>query len=230
MKKILIRLIKFFKNYDHYELKEDISSRDLFFIFYYKIPDVIRNIIISIKLMSFKFRLIGKRVKIRHFSNIEIGKGVRIEDYVEIDGLSKDGVIIGDGVNIDRYTVIKCTSVYSNLGMGLKIGNNTGIGAGSFIGCQGGVEIGKDVIIGPGLKVFSENHTYKNKECLIREQEEVRGAVTIKNNVWIGSGVSILSNVVIGEGVVIAAGSVVNKSVPNGVIVGGVPAKIIKHI
>lgn len=53
------------------------------------------------------------------------------------------------------------------------------------------------------------------------------GKIVIKDNVFIGHGAIILPNVTIGNNVVVAAGAVVNKDVPDGVIVGGVPAKVI---
>lgn len=53
------------------------------------------------------------------------------------------------------------------------------------------------------------------------------GTVEVKDNVFIGSNTTVLTNVTIGSNVVIAAGSLVNKDVPDGKIVGGVPAKVI---
>ena len=47
---------------------------------------------------------------------------------------------------------------------------------------------------------------------------------------FIGSNTTILSNVTVGSNVVIAAGSLVNKDVPDGKIVGGVPAKVIGDV
>lgn len=47
------------------------------------------------------------------------------------------------------------------------------------------------------------------------------------DNVFIGLGSIILSDVKIGPNAIIAAGSVVTKDVPEGSIVGGVPAKVI---
>ncbi|KAK9667489.1 hypothetical protein K7432_017798, partial [Basidiobolus ranarum] len=52
----------------------------------------------------------------------------------------------------------------------------------------------------------------------------------IGNDVWVGGGAIICPGVTIGDGVTIAAGSVVTKDVPPHVLVGGVPAKIIKEI
>jgi len=54
--------------------------------------------------------------------------------------------------------------------------------------------------------------------------------VSIGNDVWIGGGAIICPGVSIGNGVVIGAGAVVTKSVPDNVVIGGNPAKIIKDI
>ncbi|HOY71194.1 MAG TPA: hypothetical protein PL131_10745 [Methylotenera sp.] len=53
------------------------------------------------------------------------------------------------------------------------------------------------------------------------------GKIVIKNNVFVGHGAIVLPDVTIGNNVVVAAGAVVNKDVPDGVIVGGIPAKVI---
>jgi virginiamycin A acetyltransferase len=55
------------------------------------------------------------------------------------------------------------------------------------------------------------------------------GNVTIGNDVWIGHSVKIMSGVTIGDGAVIAANSVVTKDIPDYGIVGGAPAKVIRH-
>lgn len=54
-------------------------------------------------------------------------------------------------------------------------------------------------------------------------------AVRIGNNVWIGEGSVIQMGVCVGEGSIVTANSVVVKSIPSGVMVGGVPAKVLKR-
>lgn len=53
------------------------------------------------------------------------------------------------------------------------------------------------------------------------------GCIEIMDNVFIGSGTRIMPGVKIGPNVIVAASSVVTKDVPEGVIVGGHPAKVI---
>jgi len=56
------------------------------------------------------------------------------------------------------------------------------------------------------------------------------GKVDIKDNVFIGHGAIVLPDVTIGPNAIIAAGAVVSKNVPEGAIVGGVPAKVIGQV
>ena len=56
------------------------------------------------------------------------------------------------------------------------------------------------------------------------------GTIEIFNNVAIGSDTTILFNTKIGPNAIVAAGSVVTKDVPEGVIVGGNPAKVIGYV
>lgn len=53
------------------------------------------------------------------------------------------------------------------------------------------------------------------------------GCVEILDNVFLGTGCVILPNVKIGPNAIVAAGAIVTKDVPEGVVVGGNPAKII---
>lgn len=52
---------------------------------------------------------------------------------------------------------------------------------------------------------------------------------TVGNNVLVGTGAKILGDIYIGDNAIIGANAVVLKAVPNDVMVGGVPAKIIRN-
>lgn len=90
------------------------------------------------------------------------------------------------------------------------------------------VRIGKNCLLGPKVSIFSVGHPV---DAELRQQGlAVAKPVTIGDNVWIGGNSVICPGVKIGNNVVVAAGAVVTKNVPDNVVVGGNPAKIIKKI
>jgi acetyltransferase-like isoleucine patch superfamily enzyme len=172
---------------------------------------------------------VGTRCKIRHAHKISAGKTITIGDNVEINALSRHGIQLGNNVSIHRNTIIECTGVIRELGEGLIIGNNVGIAQNCFIQVRGKVVIGSNVMFGPRVSIFSENHGFADLDTPMVDQPTTRGAVTIEDDVWLGTGSTILSGVTIGKGSIIAAGAVVNKDVPPYSIAAGIPAKIIKN-
>lgn len=56
-----------------------------------------------------------------------------------------------------------------------------------------------------------------------------KGDVEIGDDCYIGTGVTILGPVKIGNNVTIGAGAVVTKDVPDSVVIGGIPAKVLKY-
>lgn len=101
---------------------------------------------------------------------------------------------------------------------GLKLGKNTDIGAFTYINAKYGVEIQENVQIGSHCSIYSKS-TIDGK----------KGKVTIKKNAKIGAHSVIMPGVTIGENSIIAACSFVNKDVPDGAVVGGVPANPIRR-
>ena len=91
------------------------------------------------------------------------------------------------------------------------------------------IEFGDNVLVGPGVKIFASNHGSKLLDIPMVFQERVEKSIIIGSNVWIGANSVIVAGVRIGEGTIVAAGSVVTKNMPSNVIVGGVPASIIKE-
>ena len=90
------------------------------------------------------------------------------------------------------------------------------------------VDIGNNVLIGPNVQIYSATHPLEAKTR--NSWLEFAKPVSIGNNVWIGGSAVICPGVSIGDGAVIGAGAVVTKSVPENVVVGGNPAKIIREI
>lgn len=115
---------------------------------------------------------------------------------------------------------------YTDCGKNIHIGKNVFINAGCHFQDQGGIYIGDGAQIGHNVVLATLNHdlTPENRRTVIP------APITIGKNVWIGANATVLSGVTIGDNSVIAAGAVVTKDVPENVVAGGVPAKIIKYI
>ena len=112
----------------------------------------------------------------------------------------------------------------------LFIGNNVSINRGCILHAGGEISIGDDVLIGPEVIIYSQNHRYKDSSLSIRMQGYEKSKVIIGNNIWIGARTIILPGVTVGNNVVIAAGSIVTKDIDCNSVFAGVPAKKIKNL
>lgn len=110
----------------------------------------------------------------------------------------------------------------------LALGNDVQIGYDNFIQAYGGVTIGDNVMTAPGVKIWSVNHNFEDKNVLIANQGVKEAEVIIGNDVWISSNAFILPGVVLPDGVVVSAGSVVGiKAYSSYSILAGNPARVI---
>ena len=129
------------------------------------------------------------------------------------------------GQTIDPSTTV-LAPFSTNFGKHTRIGKNVFVNHGCSFLDLGGITIEDDVLIGPQVKLVTENHPVDpaNRKSLDLN------SIVVKKNAWIGAGAVILPGVTIGENSIVAAGAVVTQDVPSNTIVGGVPAKHIKHI
>ena len=129
------------------------------------------------------------------------------------------------GEKIDKSVDIMLP-FYTDFGRHIRFGKDIFINIGVMFTDLGGITIEDKVLIGPGAKLLSVTHPI--------EPEKRRGIeakpIHIKENAWIGANATILAGVTVGKNSIVAAGAVVNKDVPDNVIVGGIPAKILKEI
>tara|TARA_E500000331_G_scaffold182672_1_gene176035 strand:- start:25859 stop:26353 length:495 start_codon:yes stop_codon:yes gene_type:complete len=111
----------------------------------------------------------------------------------------------------------------------LELGNNVSINRRSVIHAGGGVRISDNVLIGPGVVIYSQNHNFHQKDININLQGYSKEEVIINENVWIGAQSIILPGVNVGSNSIIGAGSLVKKDVESNTIVAGNPAKFIRY-
>ena len=114
----------------------------------------------------------------------------------------------------------------TDYGRNIHVGKNVFINSGCRFQDQGGIYIGSDVLIGHNVVLASLNHDI----APARRAVLVPAPIRIGDRVWIGSNATVLSGVTVGDNSIVAAGAVVSKDVPPNVIVGGIPAKIIRPL
>lgn len=115
---------------------------------------------------------------------------------------------------------------YTDFGKNITVGENVFINACCHFQDHGGVTLGDGCQIGHNVVFATLNHGLKPEE----RGDTIPAPVTLGRNVWVGSNATILQGVSIGDNAVVAAGAVVTKDVAADTVVGGVPAKFIKHI
>ena len=117
--------------------------------------------------------------------------------------------------------------VYSDHGVNIRLGRNVFINQRCQLNDIGGIEIGDDVMIGPGVSLISSGHPVAPAS---RRDGITAAPIRIERNVWIGASAMILQGVTVGENSVIGAGAIVTHDVPPNMLAVGVPAKVIRNI
>jgi acetyltransferase-like isoleucine patch superfamily enzyme len=152
-----------------------------------------------------------------------IGKNVKIYEGVKLASHKECPIHIGDDVSIEKGVILST----SDKGK-ISIGNNVYIGEYSVLTSNKEVEIGNNVLISPHNDIVDFNHIYKDVNNPVNLQGIVAKKITIREDVWLGSGSKVLMGVTIGRGAIIGAGSVVTRDIPPYHVVVGNPARTIK--
>lgn len=176
----------------------------------------------------------------------QLGPGSAIDATVRLD--YPDRINIGSGVRIGHCSVVRANSELSgavisidddafvqdfclmNANEGfIRLGERSWLGAGSHIYGNGGVEIGKDVLIAAHTVINTVSHNFDDLTNPVNAQGINVDPVVIGDDVWIGTGVKILQGVTIGKGAIVGAGSLVNRDVPDYAIAYGTPARVASY-
>mgnify|MGYP001087614667 CR=1 FL=1 len=103
---------------------------------------------------------------------------------------------------------------------------NPGMALCCYLDGRNGIIVGKNVWIGPRVSIISQNHNTNN----YHKYKDTK-PIKIGDNCWLATNAVILPGVELGNHVVVAAGAVVTESFKqDNILLGGVPAKIIKKL
>lgn len=148
-------------------------------------------------------------------ADVKLGQRVKIFAFTNLYGCE-----IGDDSKIGTFVEIQ---------KGARVGARCKISSHTFI-CEG-VTVEDEVFVGHGVTFINDRHPRAtNADGLLQTETDWRcDATTVRRGASIGSGATILCGVTIGARAIVGAGSVVTKDVPEGAIVAGNPARILRR-
>lgn len=129
------------------------------------------------------------------------------------------------GAAIDPSTTV-VAPFYTDFGQFTRFGKKVFVNFGCSFMDRGGITIQDGALIGPQVKLITENHAPDPD----RRQHVYSMPIVIKRNAWLGAGATVLPGVTIGENAIVGAGAVVTRNVPDNAVVAGVPAKLVKKL
>ncbi len=148
------------------------------------------------------------------------GKHTLIFRRTRMDLMPYNPFEIGHHCTIEDFAIV-------NNGMGpVKIGNHVFIGASNVV--IGPVTLHDHIMTAQNVVISGMNHGIGDVSVAYRYQPCTVEPITIGEGCWIGANTVITAGVQVGKFSVIAAGSVVTKNIPDYVMVGGNPARILK--
>lgn len=152
---------------------------------------------------------------------IHLGHGAKIARNVALRANSRlePGISIGDRCTIQDGALLNASEGF------VHVGERSWIGPFCVVYGNGGVRIGRDVMIAAHSCITSVGHRHDELERPMMAQGIDVRPVTIADDVWIGMNCTILPGVSIGRGAIVAAGAVVRRDVAPYSIVAGVPAR-----
>lgn len=131
---------------------------------------------------------------------------------------------------VDAYAQFKCPTRNNPAEkFNIDIADNVFIGRGTIVDSNLSIKIGANTFVAPQCFITDTNHTYDDPDIPIRNQGCTYKPVVIGCDVWLGAHVVVTAGVTIGDGAIVAANSTVTRDVQAYTVVGGCPARLIKH-
>ncbi len=147
--------------------------------------------------------------------DVKIGERVKIFAFTNLYGCE-----VGDDSRVGAFVEIQ---------KGARIGKRCKISSHTFI-CEG-VEIEDEVFVGHNVTFINDRFPKAtNADGRLQTDADWKCVGTrVRRGASIGSGATILCGVTIGEGALVGAGSVVTRDVPDGAVVAGNPARLMRR-
>ena len=157
--------------------------------------------------------------------HLNSGKPVRGggEAHLFMHGVSQQALKLTAELNSSYHEPEELRALFSQL-IGKPVDEGFGLFPPFYTDCGKNITIGKNVFINVVLATLNHARPPMDRSSMIP------APIHIGKHVWIGANATVLPGVTIGDGAIVAAGAVVAKDVPENTIVGGVPAKIIRHL
>jgi acetyltransferase-like isoleucine patch superfamily enzyme len=175
----------------------------------------------------------------------------RIKFWASVDRIGPDNPLNHWMLHFKTTMRKLCTKKFSYFGEGadfrpgayaiccknIKIGKRVVIRPGTMLhasadeNIKGEIILEDDVMLGSGIHIYVDKHNFSDPSLSILDQGwATPNSVVLQKGCWIGSASIILPGVTIGQRSVVYAGSVITKSLPEGVIAGGNPCRVIGKI
>lgn len=174
-------------------------------------------------------------ILVMKYRHVRCGKNLKINGRIYCVSNTVDGITIGNEVSINSCMKSNpiggdTRTVLFAKGKGkIRIGDGCGISNATLFACDS-ITLGNNVLVGGNTKIYDSDFHWLNFERRMNEQGGVTRPIVVKDGAFIGAHSIILKGVIIGEKSIVGAGSVVTKSIPDGEIWAGNPAKFIRKI
>ena len=124
---------------------------------------------------------------------------------------------------LEEVTIL--TPFHCDMGIRVRIGRKVFINDNVELIAGGGIEIHDGVLIAPRVCIATVNHDENHRHRFFTYHR-----VILKKNAWICANATICPGVTVGENSIVAAGAVVTRDVPDNVVAGGNPARIVRRL
>lgn len=108
----------------------------------------------------------------------------------------------------------------------LSVGDDVYIARGTWLNCMAGLTLESEVVLSPYVVISTLQHVFKDGS--VKGAGSTAAPVRIGHGSWLAAHASVKSGITVGRGNLVAANAAVVEDTPDDVVVGGVPARIIK--